>query len=100
MTATEIEQVIQEYFLNIYGKTYTGKLSIEKLNPIGYCIKFGMDRPYQPTVIYAELEDQEFLKYLKQQIKDMRLNLLYYGQLNINYQTDKLVINTACKCHE
>lgn len=50
-----------------------------------------MDRPTQPTVIYAELDDIKFLEYLKQQIKDMRLNLIYYGELSLipSFQIDK-----------
>jgi hypothetical protein len=66
MTTTELEQVIQDYFLDIYGKRYVGKMSIQKLDPVGYCIRFFMDRnTNRPTVIYAELEDEKFLKLLK-----------------------------------
>lgn len=100
MTTTELEQVIQDYFLDIYGKCYIGKMSIQKLNPIGYCIRLGMDRTNQPTVIYAELEDKKFLKFLKQQIKDMRLNLIYYGELKLKYHTNCHPINTSCSCHD
>lgn len=100
MTTTELEQVIQDYFLDIYGKRYVGKLEIKKLDPVGYYIKFGMDRPNRPTVIYAELEDNEFLKFLKRQIKDMRINLMYYGILKLKYHTDCHPINTACSCHD
>ena len=97
MTTIELEQVIQDYFLNIYGKRYTGKLSIQKLDPVGYCIRFGMDRPNRPTVIYAELEDKEFLKLLKQQIKDMRINLMYYGLLKLTYHTNCHPVNISCR---
>lgn len=100
MTITELEQVIQDYFLDIYGKYYTGKMSIQKLDPEGYCIRFGMDRPNRPTVIYAELEDKKFLKFLKQQIKDMRINLMYYGELKLTYHTNCHPINTSCSCHD
>ncbi len=85
MTTKELEQVIQDYFLDIYGKCYVGKLEIQKLDPIGYCISFYMDRPNRPTIFYAELEDDKFLKLLKQQIKDMRLNLTYFGKLQLKY---------------
>ena len=79
MTIQELEQVIQDYLMDIYGKKYTGRLYIQKLNPVGYYIKFGMDRPYQPTVLYAELEDDKFLELLKRELKDKRFNLMYYG---------------------
>lgn len=100
MTTTELEQVIQEYFLSIYHKKYIGKLSIQKLEPVGYCIRFGMDRPFQPLVIYAELEDEEFLKFLKQELKSKRFNLVYYGELNLTYKYDCNPRNTACSCYD
>lgn len=101
MTTTELEQVIQDYFMDIYGKQYIGKMSIQKLDPVGYCIRFFMDRnTNRPTVIYAELEDEKFLKLLKQQIRDMRINLMYYGLLRLTYRTDCRPINTSCSCHD
>lgn len=101
MTTTELEQVIQDYFLDIYGKRYVGKMNITKLDPVGYCIELFMDRnTNRPTVIYAELEDQKFLKFLKQQIRDMRINLMYYGILKLTYRTDCNPINSACSCND
>lgn len=100
MTTQELEQVIQEYFLNIYHKKYIGKLHIEKLDPVGYYIKFGMDRPFQPLIIYAQLEDKEFLKFLKQELKEKRFNMVNYGQLNLTYPYDCGPRNTSCNCHD
>ena len=51
MTTKELEQVIQEYLMDIYHKKYIGKLDIQKLDPIGYCIKFGINYPDKPMVI-------------------------------------------------
>ena len=96
MTITELEQVIQDYFQDIYHKRYIGKIYIEKLNPVGYYIKFGMDRPFQPTVIYAELEDQKFLKFLKDDLKSRRFNMTCFGELNLTYQSDCNPKNTSC----
>lgn len=100
MTIQELEQVIQDYLKDIYHKKYIGKLDIKKLDPIGYCIKFGMDRNYQPTTIYAELEDNKFLKFLKQELKDRRFNLVYYGKLQLNEPYDCKPRSTACSCHD
>jgi len=85
MTTTELDQVIHEYIRDIYNKEYIGKLLIEKLNPIGYCIRFGLNTPEKPMVIYAELEDKPFLKFLRQELKDRRFNLIYYGELKLIY---------------
>lgn len=100
MTVQDLEQVIQEYFLDIYKKKYIGKMEIQKLDPIGYSIKLGMDHPAQPTTIYAELEDKAFLKFLKQELKDRRFNLIYYGKLQMTYPYDCNPRNTACSCHD
>lgn len=100
MTTQDLERVIQEYILDIYHKKYIGKLEIQKLNPIGYCIKFGMDNVYKPITIYAELEDDKFLKFLRQELKNKRFNLVYYGKLKLVNPYDCEPRNTSCKCHD
>lgn len=100
MTVQDLEQVIQEYILDIYHKKYIGKIEIQKLNPIGYCIKLGMDHQYQPLVIYAELEDNKFLKFLRRELIDKRFNLIYHGKLQLTYPYDCTQRNTACSCHD
>lgn len=100
MTTTELDQVIHDYILDIYHKQYIGKLEITKLNPVGYSIKFGLDRPNKPMTIYAELEDDKFLKFLKQELRNRRFNLIYYGELKLTYPIDCVPINTACGCQK
>ena len=100
MSIQDLERVIHQYILDIYHKKYIGKLDVQKLDPIGYSIKLGMDTPYQPVTIYAEMEDKPFLKFLKQELKNRRLNLLYYGKLQLTYPVDCNPINTACSCHD
>ena len=85
MTTTELEQVIRECILDMYKKEYTGKMAIEKLNPVGYRIKLGLSMPEKPLVIYAELPDEQFITFLKEELRIKRFNLLYYGQLNSVY---------------
>ncbi len=100
MTIQDLEQVIHEYIRDIYKKEYIGKISIQKLNPVGYCIKLGMDVPEKPTTIYAELEDDKFLKFLKREIKDRLYNLVYYGKLNLFYPADCSPIKSSCACND
>lgn len=83
MTTQELEQVIREYIADIYKLEYIGKIFIEKLEPTGYSVKLGLDAPHKPSTIYAELEDNEFLKFLKQEIKNRRFNLVDYGLLKL-----------------
>ena len=83
MTTTELEQVIREYIRTIYKKEYIGKIDIQKIDPQGYSIKLGMLTPERPMTICAELEDKAFLKFLKEELKARRFNLVHYGQLDL-----------------
>lgn len=96
MTTEELEQVTREYILDIYKKQYIGKIKIQKLDPIGYSIHLGLHVPERPLVIYAELEDSKFLKFLRQELKTRRLDSVHYGELNLIYPSK----NTECICQQ
>lgn len=96
MTTTELEQVTRDYILDIYKKEYIGKMHVRKLEPVGYCIELGMSVPEKPIVIYAELEDSKFLKFLREELKSRRFNLVHFGQLKLTYPYDCNPINTSC----
>lgn len=100
MTTTELEQVIRDYLRDIYKKEYTSKMYITKLNPIGYSIQFELSMRNKPITIYAELDDKPFLKFLKQELKDKRFNLIYYGKLDLVNKYDCNSINKPCSCHD
>lgn len=100
MTTTELEQVIRDYILDISKKQYIGKITIQKLNPVGYCIHLYMNTPEKPIVIYAELDDQRFLKFLRKELVDRRFNLVHYGELQLNYQYECSPINKSCSCND
>lgn len=100
MSTQELEQVTLDYLKAIYNRPYIGKIRVEKLNPIGYCIRLGMDTPLQPITIYAELEDKAFLQFLKRDLKDRRFNLRYFGELTLTYPYDDKPRNTSCICQK
>lgn len=100
MTITELEQVIRDYILDIYKKEYKGNIYIKKLNPVGYSIQLELSMRNKPIIIYAELEDKPFLKFLKQELKDKRFNLIYYGKLDLVNKYDCNPINRPCSCHD
>ena len=100
MTIEELEQVIHDYITDIYNVQYTGKLKIEKLNPIGYQIQLGMNVPQYPSVIYAELEDSKFLKFLYDELKSRNLTKVFYGKLDRVMPPECGIINKACSCHD
>lgn len=100
MTTTELEQVIRDYFRDFYNKEYLGKIYIQSLNPVGYSIQLELGMRNKPITIYAELDDEPFLKFLKQELRDKRFNLIYYGKLDIRNEYDCNPINRPCSCHD
>lgn len=99
MTTQELKQVILENIKDIYHKKYIGKISIQSF-PKGYSIKLGMNNDSAPITIYAELEDEQFLKFLKQELRDRRFNLLWFGELNLEYPYNCTKPDTRCGCHD
>ena len=94
MTIQELEQVTRDYILDIYNKEYLGNMHITKLDPIGYSIQLELSMRNKPITIYAELEDKAFLKFLKQELKDKRFNLIYYGKLDLKQ------VNNLYSCYD
>lgn len=100
MNTQELEQAIREKFIEIYNSIYLGKLWVTKLDPIGYQIKIGLNTPEAPRVIYAELEDDKFLEFLQKEIKDMKLNTVFYGKLFKTAEPECIVVNKSCSCND
>lgn len=100
MTEQELEQVIREYFRTIYNAEYTGKIKVKKLFPYGYEIQLGMNTPECPDTIYAELEDNKFLEFLKEELRHRRFNTIFYGKLNKTMAPECNIINKACSCND
>lgn len=80
MTTSQLEQVIREYIEEFYGMEYIGKIGIKKLNP-GYHIRMGMNVPEKPWIICGMLEDDEFIPFLKQTLRESNFQLRHYGEL-------------------
>lgn len=95
MTTKELEQVIHNLIQDIYKAKYIGKLDIEKL-PVGYIINFGMNTPEVPVTIYAELEDDKFIKFLKTELRNRHLFWDYFSSISLIYPTTCNKINTKC----
>lgn len=100
MTEQELEQVIREYLLDIYKAKYIGKIGIKKLSPFGYQISLGTNTPECPDIIYAELKDREFLKFLKEELKHRRFNTIFCGKLFKTMPSECNTINKACSCND
>lgn len=86
--------------MNIYKSEYIGKLKIRKLNPIGYEVQLGMNTPECPDVIYAELEDKAYLKFIKDELNHRRINTIFYGKLFKTMPLECNNINKSCSCND
>lgn len=96
MSIQDIEQATLEFIRDIYKKEYIGRLEVEKINPIGYIVSLYPQGYYVPTVIYAELEDDKFLKYLRDEIRNRKFHFHWYGQLDKREPNLCYPINKSC----
>ena len=67
MTHTELNQVIREYMRELYEMEFVGEIKIEDLEPVGYKVAFNFNRSENPVVIIADLPDEEFLPFIKEE---------------------------------
>lgn len=61
---------------DLYKMEYIGKIEIEDLDPIGYKVSFNLDRSENPLVIIADLPDEEFLPFIKEELRSRKLQRL------------------------
>lgn len=92
MTIQELDRVIRENIAVMFNRKYNGLLKIEKLEPMGYSIKFGFNTPEAPQVICGMLPDEEFLIMLKKELQHFKPLFGDYFRIQNYYP----VINT-CK---
>ena len=89
MTKEELEQVIRTSIMDTFKLEYTGKIKIIKLDPIGYSVSLYPQGEYVPLVFDAELEDDLFIKYLIEDLRNRKFHLQWYGTLNKREPYDK-----------
>ena len=101
MTIEEIKCTILQIIEQVYHKKYIGKLEVTRLEPIGLQVKFGMNNVDKPLVISAQLEDEDFLKFLREELRSRGLNTVKYF-LGVKTYPDNCnsPINKSCKCNE
>lgn len=99
MQTTDIKQATLEFIKTFCKKEYIGKIEVEKLNPQGFSVTLFPQGIYVPTVFYAEVDDKKFLKYLREEIRNKKYHLQWYGELN-KREPDYCPINKSCNCHD
>ena len=98
MSIQDIEQATLDLIRKFSNYDYTGPIKVSKLNPIGYEIILYPQGQYVPMVFYAELEDDKFLKYLREEIRTKKFHLSQYGVLNKRERETCYPINKSCNC--
>lgn len=98
MQTQDIEQATLEFIRTFYHKEYVGKIKVDKLDPIGYSVTLFPQGQYVPHTIYAELDDKKFLKYLREEIRNRKYHLQWYGELNHREPDLCYLINKSCAC--
>lgn len=94
MTHTELKQVILGYMRDLYKMEYIGGLEIQNLDPVGYKVSFNFDRSEMPLVIIADLPDEEFLPFIKEELRSRKLQRVKY------YNATKLPPEQHNLCYE
>lgn len=95
MKIQELEQVIRQLLMDIYKAEYIGKLKVEKIGK-GYSIKLGLLTPEAPYHIYAELEGESLIKFIKQQLIDRKLTPEFFQKVQTTYISHCNKTNTKC----
>lgn len=59
--------------MDIYQAEFIGRIKIEDLDPVGYKISFYLDNPEYPFVLIADLPDEEFIPFIKEELRRSKL---------------------------
>lgn len=74
-----------------YRAEFIGDIKIKNLIPEGYTVEFYLDNSYYPLSISADLPDDEFIEYIKQELLNRNLiKTKYFKAVRISH-------NNFCK---
>ena len=62
----------------LYEMEFVGEIKIEDLEPVGYKVAFNFNRSENPVVIIADLPDEEFLPFIKEEIRSRKFHKVKY----------------------
>ncbi len=87
MTLQELEQAIRDMFIELYCKEYTGRLKVsetfntfpgEEPTHLGYLMELGLNKDEKPICISKECTAEEFLEFIRQELKDRSFQRIKY----------------------
>lgn len=71
----------------LYQMDFRGDIKIKDLDSGGYSVSFNFNKSENPVVIIADLPDDEFLSFIKEEIRNRKFHRVKY------YNTTKLPPN-------
>lgn len=74
----ELNNKIKIFIEEFYECTFLGKVITAKLNNTTYNVKIVLNSTYAPINLNYEGTEEDFLEFVKTQIKKRRLNLTQY----------------------
>jgi hypothetical protein len=78
----------------LYEMEFIGDIKIEDLDPVGYKVAFNFNHSENPVVIIADLPDEEFLPFIKEEIRSRKFQKVKY------YSASKLPPEQVNYCYE
>ena len=76
-----MKQAILDYMIQCLGVVFIGKLTIEDLEPEGYKVQINLDNSDNPITLMADLPDDEFLCFVKEELRSRKLHRLEHFKL-------------------
>lgn len=100
MTTHSIEQAILEAVMAIYHKKYVGKLKVTQLTN-GYQLLIWLNKQETPISISADLNAENFIKYIKEELRSRRFHeVKYYTGYKYEPLDDTCERNKSCSCND
>lgn len=83
MTTKELEQAILELISTIYCKEYIGRIAVietftDDKEHLGYLLKLGLNKDEKPLAIAWEGSKEDYLPFIKEELKRLGLDLTKY----------------------
>lgn len=88
MTHEELIAAIQDIIRCQHNREFTGKITIKDLEPEGYSVGFEVIQ-YRPLYISATLPDEEFLKFMKQELRNKAFIFANYYKTTLVSESDR-----------
>lgn len=74
---------------DLYNTEFVGNIKIEDLDPVGYKVSFNFNNSENPLVIISDLPDEEFLPFIKEEIRKRKFQRTKYYTASKVY-TDRI----------